>query len=159
MEVGDEDIWAGHIDPVGRPGGAERPRGLDLAGLRHRAPPSPILCLSNTTQRPPPSVVLDSKVSHRRRSCVVLDLLPASDASPCLLAPKSSLPAGAGGDLAARKEARPPAGRPTRQSNRASELNVSSRWKKAKDEAETRCNTPERSRKGEFKSRSFLRAR
>ena len=112
MEVGDEDIWAGHIDPVGRPGGAEKPRGLDLAGLRHRAPPSPILCLSNTTQRPPPSVVLDSKVSHRRRSCVVLDLLPASGAGPCLLAPKSSRPAGAGGDLAARKEAPPQDGPP-----------------------------------------------
>lgn len=108
MEVGDEDIWAGHIDSVGRLGGAEKPRGLDLAGLRHRAPPSPILCLSNTTQRPPPSVVLDSNLSHRCRSCVVLDLLPASGASPCLLVPKSSFPAGAGGGPRSTERGPPP---------------------------------------------------
>ena len=154
MEVGDEDIWAGHIDPVGRPGGAEKPRGLDLAGLRHRAPPSPILCLSNTTQRPPPSVVLDSNLSHRRRSCVVLDLLPASGASPCLLAPKSSRPAGAGGGPRSTERG-PSPGRPTRQSNRASKLNAATRWKKAKDEAETRRNTPERSGNGDPKSRRW----
>ena len=56
--------------------------------------------------------MLDSNVSHRRRSCVVLDLLPASGASPCLLVPKSSRPAGLGGDLAARKEAPPQDGPP-----------------------------------------------
>ena len=97
----------GAYRPRGKAWRSGKPRGLDLAGLRHRAPPSPIICLSNTTQPPPLSVVLDSKVWHRRRSCVVLDLLPASGAGPCLLAPKSSLPAGGGGAPEQRNEGPP----------------------------------------------------